>query len=836
MKWFNKFVSIFLLAALCGGEIFAQLTTTPGTTVGISVATKVGVQVNAINQGTISNNGTLYLYNDWSNSGTYGGLGIVNLSGTSQTFAHNGQQLASLFVNGGGSKQISSSVLITEGLVLANGLIDVNPSANFVVKSTASISGASPTSYVRGKMQISGQGNQYFPIGTGSTFTPVELIKVKGNAPVVAMEAKEPHPVGQGGLGVVEISQARYWERTVVSGEMTEGKITLPTINESFIGTMNNASIVASDELGGTYESLGQQSTSGTVDNGTVTSFEDALFNFYALASEINNSREADSIALVKLYARANGDDWINKTDWLTAPIDTWHGVSVQGGRVVGINLADNNLTGRLTADLRKLSLAASLNLSNNQIGQGVPASAAQLTNLQTLNLASNRLESLPNLSTLPNIQLIDVSGNLLQFDDLEPNIGLSNFNYANQGKFGTALDSLQPVHTSFVHDLSVGGSANEYQWFRNGESVAQANSSTYAIDDLIYDNMGEYELRATSSLVPDLILASNTQKIRATASLQGRVTNADGANVANATGAALGIRPGRYDTLGSYTGGANGLFFISQLVLGDYLLYASQNNNVYIPTYHKRTIDWAFADVVNLRENTTGADITMEYLPRELTPDDGDNVVLGFLDEDFGSGKVLDRKRVQGAGVSISRSRFRAKGNEDDYELVVYIQTDENGEFEISNLADGDYRINIQYPGIPIDPASFIDFQLGGGAGLEQNRISLEALVTEESLLITKVKETGIYLSYFKDLEVYPNPADKFVTIKYEQLVKGNVVAELMDLNGNSLKTMALKNEKNYTQLLDVADVNNGIYVLRFHDQLVPGRPIITYRIIISR
>ncbi len=830
-------IFLFLGAMAMAHFTLAQLTNTPGTIIQIAPATKIAVEANVINQGTISNTGTIYLHNNWTNGGSYTGLGIINLSGSDQVFSQNGQEVASLFVNGGGAKQISTGVTINEGLVLTSGFLDISPPVDFMVRSTASISGASSASYVRGKMQVSGLGNHYFPIGTSSTFTPVELINVKGNAPVVALEAKEPHPAAQGGLGIVEVSQARYWEKTMVAGEMTEGTITLPAINENFIGSINNASVVASNELGGVYESLGQQSTSGTVDNGTVTSFEDALFSFYALASEINNSRVADSIALVKIYARANGDNWLNKTNWLTGSIDTWQGVSVQAGRVVGVNLAGNNLTGRLTADLRKLSAAASLNFSNNQLGQGVPASVTQLNNLQTLNLSSNQLQNLPDVSALPSIQLLDVSSNHLEFDDLEPNLSIPNFNYTNQARFGVAMDSLQPVHEPFTHNLQAGGSANQYQWFRNGSAVPGATSAIYTIADLNYDNMGEYELRATSSVVPDLILSSNTQRIRATASVQGRVLDTDGANVGSAVVGVLGVKAGsRYDSLPGNTAGVNGAFFIPQLVLGDYLLYASQNSAVYIPSYYRGTIDWAFADVVGLRDNVTGIDIAMEKVPRELTPADGDNTVVGFFDEDFGEGKVLNRKRVGGAGVSVSRSRIRAKDNEDDYELVVYIQTDENGEFEINNLADGDYRINIQYPGIPVDPSSYVDFQLGGGAGLAQNRISLEALATSESIVITKVEETGIYLSYFKDLEIYPNPADKFVTIKYDYLVKGKVVAELMDLNGNSLKSTKLTVGKKSTQLLDVSEFQNGIYVLRFHDLLVPGKPIITHRIIISR
>ena len=831
--------AVLLSASLTNcGIANAQFTTTASTTIGITAATKVAVDANFINQGTLSNTGTLYLYYDWANTGSFSGAGSVILMGANQNLNHGGGELASLFINGGGIKQLTGSLTVNEALVFSEGIVDVNTSSNFLVKNTASITGASAVSYVRGKMAVSGQGNFYYPIGTPSSFAPVRLLGVTGNAPVIAFEASEPHPAAQNGLGIEEISQARYWERSVISGDMTGGKIQLPVIGDVFLGSMTKAAVVASDELEGVYESLGQQETTGTVENGTVTSFDDALFNYFALAREINEGLLADSVALVRLYERTNGDNWANKLNWLSGPLSSWNGISVQGERVVGVNLSANNLTGRLTSALRNLSETISINFSNNQLGQGVPASMVQLDNLQTLNLGSNQIKDLPDLSGLAGIQLMDVSANRLEFDDLEPNVSIPNFNYANQAKFGTAVDSLLPVNQPYMHDLALGGTANEYQWFRNGEAVTGANSPSYRIGGLNFDSMGDYELRVTNTVVPDLILASNVQRINATAQVGGLVSNADGNPVADATGSLLRIKPGKYDTTAHYSSGADGKYLLEQVVLGDYLLYGSQNAEMFIPTYYKNSTDWVFADVVSIRANLPAIDLVMQNVPRELTPDDGDNQVSGILDEDLPGGRTLARKRVKGAGVSLSRQRFRGKGTEDEvyYELVAYIQTDENGEFTIDHLPDGDYRINIQYPGIPMDPNSFVDFELGGGDTVEQNVLALSALVTEDGIVVSKLAETGVYLSYFKDLVVFPNPADKYVTINYEKLLKGEVVADLLDQTGSKLMSASLEQKQKGTQLMDVSNLINGIYILRFYDRLLPEKPIITYRIIISR
>lgn len=634
---------LFCLVLKCAASFKAnaQLTTTAGTTIGITAATKVAVDANFINQGTLSSTGTVFLYYDWTNTGSYSGIGLVYLAGTDQVFNHGGGELAALFVAGSGVKKLTGDLTIHEALVLSSGMVEVSEASNFLVKNTASITGASAVSYVRGKMAVSGQGNFYYPIGTFSTFTPVRLLGVTGNAPVIAFEASEPHPAAQNGLGIEEISQARYWERSVISGEMTGGKIQLPAINDAFLGTMAKAAVGASDELEGAYESLGQQETTGTVENGTVTSFDDALFNYYTLAREINEGLLADSIALVKLYERTNGDNWTNKLNWLSGPLSSWNGISVQGERVVGINLSANNLTGRLTSALRNLSETVSISFSNNQLGQGVPASMVQLGNLQTLNLGSNQIQDLPDLSGLAGIQLMDVSANRLEFDDLEPNVTIPNFNYASQARFGPAVDSLSPVNQPYMHNLAVGGTANEYQWFRNGEPVTGANSPSYHIGELNFDSMGDYELRVTNTVVSDLILASNVQRISATAQVGGMISNADGNPVADATGSLLRIKPGKYDTTAHYSSGADGRYILEQVVLGDYLLYASQNTEMFIPSYYKSSIDWVFADVVSIRANAAAIDLAMQNIPRELTPDDGDNQVSGILDEDVSDGRL---------------------------------------------------------------------------------------------------------------------------------------------------------------------------------------------------
>ena len=65
-----------------------------------------------------------------------------------------------------------------------------------------------------------------------------------------------------------------------------------------------------------------------------------------------------DREVLVELYDALDGENWTNSTNWLTErPIREWHGVTNDAsGRVTGLMLDGNELTGELPAELGSLS------------------------------------------------------------------------------------------------------------------------------------------------------------------------------------------------------------------------------------------------------------------------------------------------------------------------------------------------------------------------------------------------------------------------------------------------------------------------------------------------
>ena len=125
-----------------------------------------------------------------------------------------------------------------------------------------------------------------------------------------------------------------------------------------------------------------------------------------------------DRSVLVELYNSMHGSNWTDNTNWLSdEPISEWYGVTIDDeGRVNGLFLADNQLTGEIPAELAKLSNLTILSLASNQLTGEIPVELAKLSNLSQLSLSSNQLtgEIPTELGNLSNLESLYLSGNPL--------------------------------------------------------------------------------------------------------------------------------------------------------------------------------------------------------------------------------------------------------------------------------------------------------------------------------------------------------------------------------------------------------------------------------------
>lgn len=302
---------------------------------------------------------------------------------------------------------------------------------------------------------------------------------------------------------------------------------------------------------------------------------------------------ESDSLALVAFHEGTHGTRWVDDTNWLRGPVESWFGVTVTDGRVtrlempgnnvryissrydkyippeIGdltaleiIDLNENNLNAKIPAEignlvnLKELYLASSSlygdipaemgNLANLEILQmqdneliHIPDEVGNLVNLKELNLQSNSLSftvpegissmlqlerlyindnffrTLPDLSPLDpesgngSLVLVEADSNHFTFEDIEPNYNRSfAFTYSPQRPpyigdvYRAEADSLTLVYT-------VGGSANKYQWFKDGELLPGETTDRIAFKPIKRTDKGVYEVEIRSEVLPDLIIKS---------------------------------------------------------------------------------------------------------------------------------------------------------------------------------------------------------------------------------------------------------------------------------------------------------------------------------------
>ncbi|EGG22819.1 leucine-rich repeat-containing protein [Cavenderia fasciculata] len=123
--------------------------------------------------------------------------------------------------------------------------------------------------------------------------------------------------------------------------------------------------------------------------------------------------------ALVQLYDLWSGDQWYNSDNWLVGdPCNNmWYGITCNEttGDIIALDLAENNLFGRLTSDIADLTELVHLNIQNNNLNGDIPPTVFQsMKSLQILEIPNNQLSGdIAWTNNLPlTISLLWVAGN----------------------------------------------------------------------------------------------------------------------------------------------------------------------------------------------------------------------------------------------------------------------------------------------------------------------------------------------------------------------------------------------------------------------------------------
>ncbi|MEM8893404.1 MAG: leucine-rich repeat domain-containing protein, partial [Bacteroidota bacterium] len=237
---------------------------------------------------------------------------------------------------------------------------------------------------------------------------------------------------------------------------------------------------------------LGASSTA----NVTVEWPDGRVSNFPAVAAnqtfvvEDFDDRALDSLVMVELYMEYDGPSWPNQENWFSGTLDTWQGLTVIGDRIEEIDLSDNNISGDFTFDLSPLADLTALNLSNND------------------------LTAIPNLASLPAISSLDITNNLLVFDDIQPTFdtGISGDLFIDPQKpFGDVQSPTltQGQNASLTATITFAGPNETYQWYKDASLLPGETNATLSITGAEAADAGTYYVEVQNSNIPGLTLQS---------------------------------------------------------------------------------------------------------------------------------------------------------------------------------------------------------------------------------------------------------------------------------------------------------------------------------------
>ena len=203
--------------------------------------------------------------------------------------------------------------------------------------------------------------------------------------------------------------------------------------------------------------------------------------------SPLNSQVEYD--ALEQFYNEAQGADWTYNSNWLNpeSEFKFWHGVSTNvDGRVIGIDLNGNNLSGVISASLNNLNLLTEVNLASNKLSE--IAVGLDVTTFTGLNLEDN----------------------MFLFDDLTPYVSNLNVSFIPQSKIGEADNILLNEGYSYTLSTIDVSLDDRYRWYKDGGEIIGEISSTLDLAGVTSADAGLYYTEIESNSVPGLILQSN--------------------------------------------------------------------------------------------------------------------------------------------------------------------------------------------------------------------------------------------------------------------------------------------------------------------------------------
>lgn len=221
---------------------------------------------------------------------------------------------------------------------------------------------------------------------------------------------------------------------------------------------------------------------------------------------------------------------------------------------------------------------------------------------------------------------------------------------------------------------------------------------------------------------------------------------------------------------------------FEFNLEAGSFIFLAIPQSKDFIPGFYNEfgiaEFTWEDASIVNVNANSHNSI----------------NIIIQEIDRKPGIARVNGSIKVKNSNQKIENANILLLSSN---KAVEYTLSNYNGEFDISNIADGDYTLVVNKVGY-----SKYETNLTLDA---QEPINLDiALETE---MVSSVEDFDVK---FINLEVYPNPSSDYIELKNNTTMQYNKY-EIYSLKGNVLSSGSYEGQQ-----IDVSNLTAGKYFIK--------------------
>jgi len=279
------------------------------------------------NGGSATVSGTLEVFGNFTNNGTFNACGTVRFSGNSQQTASGNSEFCVLEINNNNDVDFPSENTITQELKFTNGKVLLN-AGNLIVENTATITGFDANKYVQTAnnagidgflvQEISNaNGNVIFPVGN-TNYNPVSIANSGVTRDFSVRVFNGVLANGTTGATIENGSEiGKSWEITT-SGADVIASVTVQWNQSEEGASFDSNTATLAKNAGSNWETLSSSSVSGTegTDPSNITATNITSFSTFAVGSA-NSNFVILPVELIRFTANKKGAD--AQLNWSTA-------------------------------------------------------------------------------------------------------------------------------------------------------------------------------------------------------------------------------------------------------------------------------------------------------------------------------------------------------------------------------------------------------------------------------------------------------------------------------------------------------------------------------------